>query len=162
MLSAEQIQQIVAENESLQVQLQEANFMLALREKQIAELKEKVAAGAELRSMVDMQLDELNYMQDHIGLQQRRAAGAEDRELELQHELTQAARLQKEYADLFQQYTYINTQLEDLQKEIAKLRKRNNMLQQIAVKIGEVESNMELLTMERDELKAKLSAMESL
>ena len=160
MLSAAQIEQVIAENERLQVQLEEVNYILLLREQEIAELKSRIIDGAELRSTLDMQLEELQLMQNRIGKHQQKAAGAEEREFELQQELTQAVRIQQDYNDLFQQYTYINTQLEDIQAELAKVKKRNAMLQQIAVKIGEMESNMENITMERDELKAKLAELE--
>jgi DNA repair exonuclease SbcCD ATPase subunit len=162
MLSAEQIQQLITENESLQVQVNDLNYILAEREQEIAELKQNYATDAELRSMIDMQLDELHLMQNRIGKQQQQAAGAEEREFELQQELTQAAKLQQQYGELFQQYTYISTQLDDVQQELIKVKKRNGMLQQIAVKIGEVESTLEILTQERDELKGKVIQLERL
>ena len=162
MLSAEQIQQLITENESLQVQVNDLNYILAEREQEIAELKQNNTTDAELRSMIDMQLDELHLMQNRIGKQQQLAAGAEEREFELQQELTQAAKLQQQYSELFQQYTYINTQLDDVQQELIKVKKRNGMLQQIAVKIGEVESTLEILTQERDELKNKVMELERL
>ena len=162
MLSAAQIEQVIAENERLQVQLEELNYILLLREQEIAELKARALDGAELRSTLDMQLEELQLMQNRIGKHQQKAAGAEEREFELQQELTQAVKLEQQYTDLFQQYTYVNTQLEDVQTELAKVKKRNAMLQQIAVRIGEMESNMENVTMERDELKARLAELERL
>jgi DNA repair exonuclease SbcCD ATPase subunit len=162
MLSPAQIQQILAENERLQVQLEELNYILLLREQELAGLKQNAADDTALRSMLDMQLDELHLMQNRIGKHQQQAAGAEEREFELQQELTEFARLQQQYNELFQQYTYTSTQLEDIQSEFARIKKRNNMLQQIAVRIGELESNMENITQERDELKAKLTELERL
>ncbi|GAB2838581.1 hypothetical protein [Ferruginibacter profundus] len=162
MLSAAQIQQLMAENDSLQVQLEELNYILLQREQEIARLKENNAADAELRSVLDMQLEELQLMQNRIGKHQQKAEGAEEREFELHQELSQTVKVQQQYSDLFQQYTYINTQLEDIQAELAKVKKRNAMLQQIAVKIGEMESTVENITMERDELKARLAELEKL
>jgi DNA repair exonuclease SbcCD ATPase subunit len=162
MLSAAQIQQLMTENESLQVQLEELNYILLQREQEIAGLKENNATDAELRSMLDMQLEELQLMQNRIGKHQQKAEGAEEREFELHQELSQSVKIQQQYSDLFQQYTYINTQLEDIQAELAKVKKRNTMLQQIAVKIGEMESTVENITMERDELKARLAELEKL
>lgn len=162
MLSNEQIQQLINENELLQVQLEELNYMLLQRERTIADLKKTSAEDAELRSLLDLQMDDLQVMQNRIGKHQQKEAGAEEREFELQQELTQAVKLQHQYNDLFQQYTYVNTQLEDIQQELAKLKKRNNMLQQIAVKIGETESMLENVTMERDELAARVAELERL
>jgi hypothetical protein len=110
--------------------------------------------------MLDTQLDDMQLMQNHIGKQQRQAAGAEERELELQQELTQAIKLQHQYNDLFQQYTYVSTQLTDVQEELAAVKKRNSMLQKIAVQIGELESTVENLSLERDALKDNLLLLE--
>lgn len=162
MLSKEQILQLVSENESLQAQVQELNEILEIREEEISELKKNTKEDAELRSLVDMQLDELQLMQNRIGRHQQQAEGAEERELDLQQELTEAAQLQHQFADLFQQYTYSSTQLADVQEELVKVKKRNNMLQQIAVKIGELESNIEILSLERDELKWRITELEKL
>ena len=162
MLSEGQIQQLIGENERLQVEINDLNYMLSEREQEIAELKKYQSHETALRSMLDMQLDEMQLMQNRIGKHQQQAAGAEEREFELQQELTQAARMQQQYSELFQQYTYVNTQLDDVQQELLKVKKRNTMLQQIAVKIGEHESMLENITMERDELKEKLYQIEKL
>lgn len=162
MLSSGQIQQLIGENERLQVQINDLNYMLSEREQEIAELKKYQSQETALRSMLDLQLDEMQLMQNRIGKHQQQAAGAEEREFELQQELTQAARMQQQYSELFQQYTYVNTQLDDVQQELLKVKKRNTMLQQIAVKIGEHESMLENITMERDELKEKLYQIEKL
>jgi seryl-tRNA synthetase len=160
MLSIDQIQQLITENESLQVQVNDLNYILSEREEEIAELKKTASAAAELRSMLDTQLDDMQLMQNHIGKQQRQAMGAEERELELQQELTQAIKLQHQYNDLFQQYTYITTQLSDVQEELTTVKKRSSMLQKIAVQIGEMESTVENLILERDALKDRLLLLE--
>lgn len=161
MLSTEQIQQLIVENESLQVQLQELDYILEIKEEELAEFKKIASAATEMRSMLDTRLDELQLMQNRIGKQQQQAEGAEDRELELQQELTQAIQLQHQYNDLFQQYTYVNTQLTDIQEELAAVKKKNKMLQQIAVQVGELESTLENLTLERDELKNRIYTLEN-
>jgi len=162
MLSPEQIQKILLENEVLQAEVQELNEILAIKEEEITELRKRVGENTALRSMVDIHLEELQFMQNRIGKHQQKAAGAEERELELQHELIEAAKLQQQYTELFHQYTYTSTQLEDVQQELIKVKKRNNMLQQIAVRVGEMESSIEMLTQERDILKSKITALEKL
>ena len=162
MLSAQQIQQLLSEYESLQAQLEEANEILALREEELAMVREHAAEAAALRSQLDIHLDELKMMQNFIGRQQQKAAGAEERELELQQEITAAIPVQHQYNDLLQQYNYIATQLTDIQEELASVKKKNNMLQKIAVQVGELESTVENLTLERDALQAKLDTLENI
>ena len=92
MLSADQIQAIQVQNQSLQAEVQELNEILAIKEEELAELRKKGDENAALRSMVDIHLEELQFMQNRIGKHQQKAAGAEDREMELHQELTQADR----------------------------------------------------------------------
>ncbi len=160
MLSADQIQAILLQNQSLQAEVQELNEILAIKDEEMTELRKKGDENAALRSMVDIHLEELQFMQNRIGKHQQKAAGAEDREMELHQELTQAAKVQHQYNDLLRQYTYISTQLDDVQEELTKVKKRNAMLQQIAVKIGEMESTVEMLAEEKELLQYKITVLE--
>ena len=162
MLSADQIQAIQVQNQSLQAEVQELNEILAIKEEELAELRKKGDENAALRSMVDIHLEELQFMQNRIGKHQQKAAGAEDREMELHEELTQAAKVQHQYNDLLRQYTYINTQLDDVEEELTKVKKRNTMLQQIAVKIGEMESAVEMLAEEKELLQHKITLLQKM
>ena len=162
MLSPDQLKQLIEENNSLQVQLEEVNTVLLIREQELAILKENAAKASELQSRLDAQLDELHCMQDHIGKKEQQAEGAEERELELQQELTEALRLQHTYNDLLQQHTYLYTQLSDIQEELSALKSRNLQLQQIADKTGELESHLANTVMERDDLKARIAVLENI
>lgn len=162
MLSADQIQAIQVQNQSLQAEVQELNEILAIKEEELAELRKKGDENAALRSMVDIHLEELQFMQNRIGKHQQKAAGAEDREMELHEELTQAAKVQHQYNDLLRQYTYISTQLDDVEEELTKVKKRNTMLQQIAVKIGEMESAVEMLAEEKELLQHKITLLQKM
>jgi chromosome segregation ATPase len=162
MLSEGQIQILIAENEKLQAEVDELNEILAIKEEAIAALKKIAISNAEIRSKMDMQQEEIEILQKRIGQQKQKSAGAEQREFELHQELTAAAKEHHQYTDLLQQYTYINIQLADVQEQAATLKKRNNMLQQIAVKIGEMESMVETLTTERDALQYKITGLEKL
>jgi chromosome segregation ATPase len=162
MLSEGQIQILIAENEKLQAEVEELNEILAIKEEAIAELKKIALSNAEIRSKMDMQQEEIEILQNRIGQQKQKSAGAEQREFELHQELTAAAKEHHQYTDLLQQYTYINIQFTDVQEQVAALKKRNNMLQQIAVKIGEMESMVETLTAERDVLQHKITGLEKL
>jgi chromosome segregation ATPase len=160
MLSAAQLQILITANEKLQAEVEELNEILAIKQEEIVELKKIALSGAELRSKMDMQQEEIEILQHRIGRQQQKWAGAEQREFELHQELTAAAKEHHQYTDLLRQYTYVNIQLNDLQEQVATLKKRNNMLQQIAVKIGEMESMVESLTAENNALQYKITELE--
>ena len=162
MLNPQQIQQLLSENESLQTQVKELEEILALREEELELLREEAAGAAALRSQLDLRLEEMAGMQNQISLQQRKTAGAESREMELQQELVDSVQLLQQYNDLKKQFIYTSTQLEDMQGELSALKKKNMMLQGIAVQVGELESKVENLAFERDTLLEKLAALENI
>jgi DNA repair exonuclease SbcCD ATPase subunit len=143
MLNEQQIQQILADNEGLEL------------------LRPQAAESAALRSQLDLRLEELVSMQEQIGKQQRKAAGAEQREMEMQDELADSVHLLHRQQDLKKQYIYANTQLEDLQEELANLKNKHTALQTTAAHATELESMVENLVFERDILLEKLTALET-
>ena len=157
MLSEEQLKQVISENEYLQVQLQDVNDILIKREQELLIINEYADEASELRSKLEVQLNELHSMQNRIGEKQRQALGAEEREIELQEELTTSAKLQQQYNELLQENTYMQTQLSDLNFQVEELNARCIELQKIANRIGELESKLSITTIERDELKTALS-----
>ncbi len=161
MLSQDQLYRLITENESLQAQVKELNEILSEREEELELLKKNEGEVASLRSMLDVQLDEFYTMQNEIGQKQQQVEGAAEREIELEQELTEAAKLQQLYNELLQEYTYAQAQLNDIQEQYLELNKRNRQLQEIAGKVGEVESELANTLMERNELKARIALMEN-
>lgn len=158
MLSEDHIKQLISENEFLQVQLEEVNGVLAEREKELDELRSAQSEAARLRSLLDTRLDELHSMQNFIGEQEQQVMGAEEREIQLQKELTEAVRLQQQYNELVGHYAYIQAQLEDVQARLTELNNRNLELQKIAAKIGDLESQLANSILERNELKNQVTS----
>jgi len=161
MLSEDHIKQLISENEFLQVQLEEVNGILAEREKELEELRAAQSEAARLRSLLDTRLDELHSMQNFIGEQEQQVMGAEEREIQLQKELTEAVRLQHQYNELVGHYAYIQAQLEDLQSRLTQMNSRNLELQRTAARIGELESQLANSIMERDALKNQVNSHQS-
>lgn len=158
MLSEDHIKQLISENEFLQVQLEEVNGVLAEREKELDELRSAQSEANRLRSLLDTRLDELHSMQNFIGEQEQQVMGAEEREIQLQKELTEAVRLQQQYNEMVGHYAYIQAQLEDVQARLTELNSRNLELQKIAAKIGDLESQLANSILERDELKNQVTS----
>ena len=161
MLTEDQLYRIITENDSLQAQVKELNEILAEREEELELLKKNVGDIASLRSMLDMQLDEFHSMQNQIGEKQQQVEGAAERELEMEQELTEAAQLQQLYNEVLQEYAHAQAQLNDCQEQLLELNKRNRQLQEIAGKIGEIESELANAISERDELKARITLLEN-
>ena len=161
MLSEEQIRKLIAANDSLQVQLSDANAMLASRNSEIEFLHTELSEATALRSRLEGQQDELDSMQNRLNEKQLTAKAAEQRGFELHQELAGIAELNKDYNMLLQDYAYLQSQYKDILAQLASVQERNMQLQQLAGRVGELESKLENCLLERDNLKSKLITLES-
>jgi chromosome segregation ATPase len=160
-LSDEQIRKIVSANESLQVQLEDANAMLAAREQEIDYLSTELAESTALRSKLDGQLDEIESIQNRLGEKQMAAKGAREREFELHQELTEMAILNKKYNELIQDYAYLQSQFKDIKAQLTALQERNFQLDQTARQLAETQSLLENSLLEIDSLKYRINILEA-
>lgn len=161
MLSEEQVKKIISANESLQVQLADANAILAAREKEIDFLSAELAESTALRSKFDGQLDQIKSIQNLLQNKQQAARGAEEREFELHQELTEMAKLNKKHQELIQEYAYLSSQLEDVQAQLMTLKERNFQLENKTGRIGELESKLENALLDRNDLQSRVTILES-
>lgn len=161
MLTEEQIRKLISANESLQVQLNDANAVLVAREEEIEILINELDEATALRSRLDGQLNEIESFQEQLGEKQQKAKGAEERELELKQELGEMAALNKQYSELIQDYAFLQSQFKDARRRLEALTGRNFELEQVAGRIGELESELEIMKIERIDLKNRLATLES-
>ncbi len=161
MLSEEQIKKIISANESLRVQLADANAMLAAREAEIDFLSTELAESTALRSKSEGQSDEIESIRNRLNEKQLAAKGAEEREFELHQELTEMAILNKQYNELIQDYAWLQSQFKDVQAQYISLQQRNVMLEQAAGSIGELQSRLENSLLEMEVLKERIVLLES-
>ena len=160
MLSEEQIKKIISANESLQIQLADANAMLTAREQEIDFLSAELGESTALRSKLDGQLDEIESIRNRLGEKQQAAKGAEEREIELQHELTEMALLNRQYSELMQDYAYLQSKFKDMQVQFLDLQQRSLQLELAASRIGELESMLENSLHERDSLRERIRILQ--
>lgn len=161
MLSAEQTKQIISANESLSVQLADANAMLAAREEEIEFLAAELADSVALRSKIAGQQDEIESIRNHLGERQQASKGAQEREGELQRQLTEMAELNKNYSELLQDYAWLQSQFKDIQIQYLDLQQRSLQSEQAASRIGELESLLENSLRERDMLTERINILEA-
>jgi len=161
MLSEDQIKKIVSANESLQIQLADANAMLISRKEEIDFLSAELSESTALRSKLDGQLAQIDSMQNQLGEKKQAAKGAEEREFELHQELTGMALLNKQYSELMQDYAYLQSQFKDILAQFTILQQRNAQLEQAAGSIGELQSRLDNSLLERDVLKERVNQLET-
>jgi chromosome segregation ATPase len=161
MLSEEQIKKIVSANESLRVQLADANAMLKAREEEIEFLNTELAESTALRSKLDGQQAQIESIEDQLDKKQQAAKGAEEREFELHQELTGMALLNKQYSELMQDYAYLQSQYKDVLAQLTALQHHSLELEKAAGSIGELQSRLENSMLERDVLKERVNTLEA-
>lgn len=156
MLSDNLLQQLKSENELLQIQLADLNEMITAREEELEILRKTAAHAVALQSRLDMNLDEFYYMQDHIGNQQQHAEGAARREASLENELLQSIEMETQLYNLKDQYESTKAQLADLNNEMDRLSVLNKEVIILKAKVAELESNLEIATLENGFLKEEV------
>ena len=161
MLSEEQIKKLLSLNESLQIQLEDATRVLAARDKEIEFLQNQMAEATALRSKMDGQQDEIENFHYLLYKKDQQASGAVERETGLQQELAELATLNNSYNQLLQDYAYLSSKFTNARALLTALNERNFELQQVAGRIGEMESFLENCKIEREELTNRITTLES-
>ena len=153
MLSEEQIKKLLSLNESLQIQLQDANTVLAARDKEIDFLQSQITEATALRSKMDGLQDEIENFHYLLYKKEQQASGAIERETGLQQELGELAAINNNYNQLLQDFAYLSSKFADAQDRLTALNERNIELEKVAGRIGELESVLHNSKIEWEELK---------
>jgi len=159
MLSEDEIQQLKSENELLQLQLQDITEMINIREEEIQVLRKKAAQTVELRSELDGNLEEINQMQNIIGDQQRKAAGAAKREVAMENEIIQSLEMEKEFYTIRDKYESARAAITDLDNELAETSSMYRQLATAISRVAELESSLEIALLENKHLNEKLDEL---
>ena len=162
MITPDQIDLLISENVRLKASLDEISAILYEREEEIGLLREANARTCELQSRFDMQLEGLYSMQNIIGGLEQRAEGAVGREGELEEELHSAIGIRKEYEELLQLHIHLQTQYEGIINESMEWQQKTFFLEKKAAKMGELESELAELNLERDLLLTRIAILEKI
>ena len=156
MLSDNLLRHLKSENEQLQIQLQDVNEMIQAREEELELLRKTAAYAVELQSRLDVNMDEIYQMQDRIGEEQRKAAGAVKRETSLEKELLESIEMETEFYNMRDEFASTRAAFADINSEVSKM---SSLYQQIATltrRVTELESNLEIAILENGFLKEEV------
>ncbi len=166
MVSPEVVKKLMSENEFLQVQLQDVNEMIAIREEELGILREKAKKAVETKSQLESVYEEISYMQNLIGKQQQKAEGSVSREMSMEDEMLESMRLEKEYYTIRDQYQSATTALNDIKMQLGEASLIYKQLFDANKRIAELESKLdisleenELLNYEIQKMKKKISTL---
>jgi predicted nucleic acid-binding Zn-ribbon protein len=141
------------ENDELQRQLTDLNYLIELREEELAELKKSSGVIAETQSKLECNLLEIEQMQNHIAIHQQQYIGAVKREASTEQELLDSIETEKAYFTIREEFESAKNAITDLHhqlKDATYLYKENIDLKS---KIAELESNLELALLDNQFLK---------
>ena len=156
MLPDNLLQHLKSENELLQIQLQDVNEIIAVREEELEILRKKAALTVRLQSRLDINLDEFYQMQDHIFTQQQQAEGSAKREFSLENELLRSIEMETEFYNVKDELASTKAAFTDINNEVDKIASLYRQIAILSNKVAALESNLEIATLENGFLKEKV------
>lgn len=159
MLSGDEIQQLKSQNELLQIQLNDINEIINIREEELGILRNKVVLTTSLKSTLEGNLDQILQMQHIIGEQQRISAGCLKREAAMEDEIVESVRIEKEYFEIKEKYESSKAANRDLDSELAETAGMYLKLAASNGKVAELESSLEIAMMENKLLREKMEEL---
>lgn len=149
------------ENEQLQFERNDLEYLISLKEEELTMLKNKVATISELQSKYDQQLYHLEQLQHIIREEQQKNIGALKRENAIEEELIQNIAIEKEYYLLHEQLKSSLIALEDTNNQLSDAVGNYKKLKDMKNKIAALESSLEIAELDNQFLKQELEEIKS-
>lgn len=159
MTPAEQFEQLRSEKELLQIELQDVNYMIRIREEELAILREKARKAIECQSKLVENLYEIEQMQNNLGEQQQKAEGAALREAALEEELMVSIRMEQEFYTIQQQFSSSQAAVNMLNGELVTASDWHKQLVAYKARVTELESNLEIALLDNDSFKDDINEL---
>ncbi len=159
MHSEDEIQKLKSENEYLQLQLQDVNYMLSIREDELEILREKAKQAVQMKSTLEGNYNELAQMQAIIGKTQQKAFGAAKREAATEDELIQSVQIEKAYYTTKQELASVSAAFNDVDSKFAEASNVYKELEDAKRKIAELESLNDIFKEEKEFLAYELEKL---
>ena len=162
MLTEKQIQILRSENELLQLQLDDVNMMIQVREEELDLLRERAREASAMQSRLDNNLNEFEQMQNSLGNVQQKNSGNELRLEEMENELYESVKEQLRYAETLKDFNSMEANLVDTNNELEEATAVYKKMAAMKVVLAEAQSNYEIAMMEITSLKEELEEVKAL
>jgi chromosome segregation ATPase len=153
---AEAFKRLLAESKSQEARIEDYAKIIYRRDTEIEMLQTMLTEANEYRSSVDAQVKELKDLQTYLNGVQIQAEKSTYTVAGRKYQ--QAAEdicIEQQFEQLKLAYSYLQTQLTDLQTQLMDVNSRNTILQQQIGRVAELESLLSNVEQERDALKQK-------
>ena len=151
------IKNLKQENEDLQFQLKDLEYLIQIKEEELADLKKASQHVAELQSKIDQNLYQFEQMQLHISDEQHKLKGALKREASMEQELIDAISNEKSYYEIKEEFDSTKTALHDINEQMNEAATIYKQLVSLKKKVAELESNLDIVNLDNQFLKEELS-----
>ena len=162
MLTEKQIQILRSENELLQLQLDDVNTMIQVREEELDLLRARAREAAAMQSRLDNNLNEFEQMQNSLGNVQQKNSGNKLRLEEMENELYESVKEQLRYAETLKDFNSMGANLMDTNNELEEATAVYKKMAAMKVVLAEAQSNYEIAIMEITSLKEELEEVKAL
>jgi trichohyalin len=142
--------------EKMESELDLTNQKLEETEGLLEELKRRESVWKEKRSSMENELNKVSALQNKIEELKHQLEGASVREQELHQQLITQQELYKDYELIKQQYSYIQSEADELRIRIKEINNRDILLQQKINRLTELESNMEISEYEKKDIRKNI------
>jgi chromosome segregation ATPase len=149
------------ENDQLQKQLDELEYLIQIKEEELELLRKESENLSELKSKIQMNLYEFEQMQLHILEHQKKAVGAIKRETMLEEELFQNIKIETEYYKIKEDLNSTKTALEDINHQMSEAVLLYKQVADLKSKITELESNLEIAELDKQFLKEEIDEIKN-
>lgn len=161
MLTDKQIQALRSENELLQIQLDDVNMVIGVREEELELLRARAKEAAAMQSRLDNNLNEFDQMQRSLGDEQQKNSGNLERLEEMENELYDSVKEQIRYADSLKDFNSMQANLLDTNNELQEAVSIYRKMAEMKTTLAAAQSNLEIALMEIDSLKEELAELQA-
>ncbi|MBC7934794.1 MAG: hypothetical protein H7Y86_05460 [Rhizobacter sp.] len=162
MLTARQIEILRSENELLQLQLDDVNMMIKVREEELDLLRKRAAEAAAMQSQLDTNLLEFEQMQNNLGFSQQKNNGTEQRLEQMEEELYASIKDQLKSEKKIKDFESLEANLLDTTSELEAAADAYKKLREMKSKLAATQSDLEIAYMEITSLKEELQEVNAL
>lgn len=155
------LQEMARENEQLQRELKELEYLIEMKEEELLELKQAVASISEIQSRLSMNMDEVDMIREKMTRQKELILAAQKREHALEEEIIYSIETEKNYYELKEEYQCVMNMLETQQEELKTTPAMVKELADLRSKLTEALSEIELLQLDNQYLREDLQSLQN-
>jgi len=144
------------EKEKMESELDLTNQKLEETESLVIELKRRETVWKEKRNELEIELNKAHTLQNRIEDMQRELEVAAIREQDLLQQLDTQQELYKDFELIQQQYSYVQSEADELRNRIKEITNRDVLLQQKINRLTELESTIEISDYEKMDIRKSI------